>query len=118
MVYENGDKYSGQWKEGKKDGFGIYLLNGKKMKLKGEWSCGELKFGKWFLENGDFYEGKFENGFPFGDGKWVRGGGMVDFGRYEHESVGEGEEIKGMEFVKNPIYKEEVCKVKTVWVSN
>ena len=122
MVYLNGDKYSGDWADGKKHGFGIYLLSSKKMKLKGQWEQGQFKNGKWFLENGDYYEGKFEQNFPYGDGKWVRTDGMEDTGRYEHVTVepeqDSEEEKVDTSVVKNEIYKVEECAIRTVWVGN
>ena len=114
MVYKNGDKYSGDWENGKKHGDGIYLIPKHNVKLKGQWEAGLMKEGKWYMENGNYFEGRFEQNYPFGDGVWVKNNGRRIKGRYEHENVEQNEEMFTM--VKNEIYKVEPYKIKTVWV--
>ena len=45
MHYSNGDKYEGGWKNGKRDGKGL-----------------------WFAEDGSSYEGELKEGLPHGKG--------------------------------------------------
>ncbi len=53
------------------------------MRLKGVWNKGSFQEGKWILENGDFFEGRFENGLPKGEGVWRRFKGVDVKGIYE-----------------------------------
>lgn len=61
MIYVNKDIYSGQWKNGKKDGQGTYIFNDTGMKYVGTFKCGKLEQGKWLYPNGSFFEGCFDN---------------------------------------------------------
>ena len=45
MIYVNGDIYSGQWKNGKKDGQGTYIFDATKMKFVGTFKAGQLVNG-------------------------------------------------------------------------
>lgn len=65
--YTNGDVYSGWWKFGEKEGTGCYTF-GNGMKLFGTWVAGSMAEGKWIYPNGMFYQGKFENNKPKGQG--------------------------------------------------
>ena len=47
MIYVNKDIYSGQWKNGKKDGQGTYIFNDTGMKFVGLFKGGNLTNGKW-----------------------------------------------------------------------
>jgi hypothetical protein len=48
-VFANGDKYTGNYKNGKPEGLGVYT-----------WS------------NGSYYEGEFKSGLKEGKGKWKK----------------------------------------------
>lgn len=69
LEYSNGDKYEGNFKEGKFDGKGKYTFNG------GDSYEGDFvqdKFsgkGKYTFSNGDVYEGDFKNDLFDGKGK-------------------------------------------------
>ena len=45
MIYANEDIYSGQWKEGKKDGQGTYIFKDTGMKYVGTFKSGQLVQG-------------------------------------------------------------------------
>lgn len=114
MVYQNDDKYSGYWEDGKKHGEGIYLIPKHAVKLKGTWDSGFLKNGRWYMENGDYFEGNFKENYPYGDGVWVKANGREIKGRYEHEKNALSEDVFPM--VKNEIYKVEPHKITTIWI--
>ena len=42
MIYVNQDIYSGQWKNGKKDGQGTYIFEATKMKFVGQFRAGNF----------------------------------------------------------------------------
>lgn len=48
-IFANGDRYNGEYKNGKPDGKGIYT-----------WA------------NGSYYDGEFKNGLKHGKGKWKK----------------------------------------------
>ena len=56
--FANGDKYSGQWKSGRRHGIGGYIFAGGD-KYQGEWAS-DQRVGKGMCEyaNGDVYQGK------------------------------------------------------------
>ena len=82
MIYVNKDIYSGQWKNGKKDGQGTYIFNDTGMKFVGLFKGGNLTNGKWTYPNGTFFEGNFDNNQPKGEGKWNFENGNVVKGVY------------------------------------
>jgi hypothetical protein len=85
MTHANGDIYQGEWKEGKANGFGVYVdqngsmyqgvwlndqYNGKGIET---WNYGNIRYDGDFVEakksgkgrfefDGNFYEGDFEDG--------------------------------------------------------
>ncbi|VWU51610.1 conserved protein, unknown function [Hepatocystis sp. ex Piliocolobus tephrosceles] len=71
MSYENGDIYVGNWKFGKKNGWGRYIYKKCNSILEGQWKDGNLCYGKWILPNGVYFIGNFKNNIPTGDGIWV-----------------------------------------------
>ena len=70
FIYPNGDVYSGWWRFGEKDGTANYTSASTGMTLFGTWKNGKLTEGKWTYPNGIFYDGKFQNNAPLGDGTW------------------------------------------------
>ncbi len=70
MIYANQDRYSGQWRNDLKEGFGTYLRFDNQMRLKGEWSQGQLAKGEWILQNNISYNGNFHDSYPNGQGTW------------------------------------------------
>ena len=92
FTYPNGDTYSGWFKFGDKEGTGTYKFAKSQMKLFGEWKMGQICTGRWIYPNGVYYEGKFENNKPLGQGKWVFKSGNELYGEYEQKKKGEGED--------------------------
>ena len=66
--YDNGDRYHGEWKKGKKHGFGTYVwTNGHR--YKGQWTAGKKSgTGQYTWSNGDKYVGEFHEGDYHGEG--------------------------------------------------
>ena len=90
-VYENGDKYIGQIKNGKKHGKGI-MHYADKSTYDGEW-FNDLKNGHGIqnLANGDRYEGNFKNNLMDGYGTYTFKNGRI----YEGQFVKDVMEGKG-----------------------
>ena len=76
MIYNNGAKYEGEWKDNKKHGKGIFIsshyLNCETkpgLKYEGEFSYDKFEgFGKVIYSNGDKYEGEWKNNKQHGRG--------------------------------------------------
>ena len=79
------DLYSGSWKNGLKHGKGTFIFYDTKMKLVGDWFNGQIIKGKWIFANGTYFEGKFENNYPKGEGIWHFINGNVVKGEFTHE---------------------------------
>ena len=47
MIYTNKDIYSGQWRNGNKEGEGTYVFNDTMMKYVGTFRQGNIVKGKW-----------------------------------------------------------------------
>ena len=60
MIYGNGDTYQGSWKEGKRDGTGIWLS----------------------VEDGFSYEGDWKSGMPDGVGVMIYKNGTKEKGNF------------------------------------
>ena len=90
-VYENGDKYIGQIKNGKKNGKG-FMTYSDKSTYDGEW-LNDLKNGHGVqkLANGDKYEGNFKNNLMDGYGTYTFKNGRI----YEGQFVKDVMEGKG-----------------------
>ena len=83
MTYVNKDIYSGNWKNGKKDGKGTYIFNDTGMKFVGTFKGGEIHEGQWIYPNGSYYQGKFQDNQPKGDGCWNFANGNKVQGAYK-----------------------------------
>jgi hypothetical protein len=79
------DLYSGSWKNGLKHGKGTFIFFDTKMKIVGDWFNGQIMKGKWIFANGTYFEGKFENNYPKGEGVWHFANGNVIKGEFTHE---------------------------------
>ena len=86
-VYENGDKYLGQIKNGKKHGKGIMHYSDKTI-YDGEW-FNDLKNGQGTqtLPNGDRYEGNFKNNLMEGYGIYTYKNGRVYEGQFAKDTM-------------------------------
>ncbi|KAF4034731.1 MORN repeat [Phytophthora infestans] len=86
LLYANGNKYEGEWVENKREGRGVYWVEEKKKLRKqyaGEW-CNDHRDGRgtFFNEDGGKYEGQWLNNKRHGHGRMVNG---------EDQSVYDGE---------------------------
>ena len=76
MIYNNGSKYEGQWRNDKKNGKGIFFSshyfdckNKVGMKYEGEFLNDKIEgFGIGTYSNGDIYEGEWKNNKQYGKG--------------------------------------------------
>lgn len=78
-VFPNGDRYSGDWRDGKQHGFGLYVIESGDI-YEGEWSYG-LKQGRGreVYANDSFFEGEFADNSKNGFGTFYYNTGI----RYE-----------------------------------
>jgi hypothetical protein len=113
VVYASKDRFSGQWKAGKKHGKGTYIVHKTNSRLKGTWEAGELRTGQWVLANGSTFNGSFENKFPAGEGVWTLQNGHQVHGKYVQKSVEAGMPI--FPKVKSEFYNQEAPKLETAW---
>ena len=89
------DLYSGSWKNGLKHGKGTFIFYDTKMKIVGDWFNGQIIKGRWIFANGTYFEGKFENNYPKGEGVWHFVNGNVVKGEFTHEIKEIEAEAKG-----------------------
>ena len=69
IEFEQGNIYEGEWNENfEMDGYGKYLLKEENVLAEGIWEKGELKRGRIFYPNGEFYEGEILNSSYNGKG--------------------------------------------------
>jgi len=93
-IYENGDVYIGQWKNGNRNGEGkMNYRNGDI--YEGQWKNGNIQGkGKMIYENGNVYEGEWKNGNMQGQGKMVYNNRDVYEGEWKNGNMqGEGKMI-------------------------
>ena len=55
----------------KMEGYGIYIINDKKVIVEGIWKKGCLIYGRIFFSNDDIYEGEISQSLPNGVGKFI-----------------------------------------------
>ena len=82
MTYRNKDVYSGNWKNGEKDGKGTYVFEKTGQKFVGTFMQGQMIKGKWIYPNGTCFEGGFDNNKPKGQGVWSFENGNKVTGTY------------------------------------
>lgn len=103
LIYENGDKYEGQWSDGKIHGNGV-LTTTNGSKKEGKWEYGNFSFpikvvdgntisygaitytGEMLnlLPNGEKYEGEFRLGYRHGKGNQYNSNGATYVGEWEY----------------------------------
>lgn len=84
MIYRNGDRYDGDYRNGKRDGCGTFTFaSGRSYvgQFRGDWFDGK---GMWTLENGDRYIGEFRNNKCDGRGTFILADGSAQSGRWEN----------------------------------
>ena len=102
------DLYSGSWKNGLKHGNGTLRFGDTGVSIKGKWVNGQVVEGRWILPNDTYFEGRFENNYPKGEGVWHFNNGSVLKGEFtqEYREVA-GKEGKETVINWNTLYKEE-----------
>lgn len=74
----NNNVYIGDIKDDNKmEGYGIYIINDKKVIVEGIWKKGCLIYGRIFFSNDDIYEGEISQSLPNGTGKFFFGNGDI-----------------------------------------
>lgn len=84
MIYSNGDRYDGDYRNGKRDGCGTFTFaSGRSYvgQFRDDWFDGK---GIWTLENGDRYIGEFRNNKCDGRGTFILADGSTQSGRWEN----------------------------------
>ncbi len=83
-VFNSGEKYTGYWKNKKRNGKGInYFVDGEW--YKGEWKDDKREgYGINYEPNGDVYEGQWKNNARHGYGKLTHVNGNVEEGLWEY----------------------------------
>ena len=98
LIYKNGDKYYGMFKNGKKNIAGIFYFKKNGARYEGQWKDNKMDgYGKYFYPNGTIYEGYFKDNKRHGVGilttskgdiyKTIwKDGNVSDYGRiYYHD---------------------------------
>jgi hypothetical protein len=87
MTYLNGDKYVGNFKDGKQNGYGTYTFSG------GDKYVGNFKddyfngYGTFTFSNGSKYVGNFKNGLHNGYGTYTFSGGDKYVGEFKYNNI-------------------------------
>ena len=105
-ILKTNDLYSGSWKNGYKHGYGTFIFNDTKIKIKGEWSNGQVVHGKWMFPNGTYFEGKFEHNYPKGEGVWHFSNGKELHGEFT-QAIADEEGHERVMINWNTFHKEE-----------
>ena len=96
-VWDDGDKYVGDWQNDKKDGQGTYYYLADN-EFKGDKHVGEYKDGKWNGQGtytygpnsewvGDTYVGEFKDDMMHGQGTYTFADGSKDVGTFENDKL-------------------------------
>ena len=116
LIYKNGDRYYGNFENGKKNKIGIYYFKKNGAKYQGEWEDNKMNgYGKYFYPNGTIYEGYFKQNKRHGYGilitskgdKYItfwKEGNVSDYGKiiYKDGKIYEG-------YINN--YKKDICGI-------
>jgi len=85
FVWDNGDRYTGDWKNGMLDGFGTYYYNNG-AKYIGEYKQNSMTGkGTYTWVNGDKYTGDWVNAKRQGNGTYYYASGTIEKGRWEND---------------------------------
>ena len=113
LIYKNGDKYLGNFENGKKSKLGIYYFkNG--AKYKGQWENNKLNgYGIYYYANGTIYEGYFKDNKRNGSGILTTSNGDIYESQWENGNIScigkiiykDGKIYEG--YIKN--YKKDSC---------
>ncbi len=108
---ESTAEYKGEWKNGKRTGYGILILQISKFRLdkyEGEFKDGKRTgHGTYRFANGDKYVGNFINGEKIGRGEYIFANGDRYIGEFQDDKMhGEGIYIYATGRVYNGLFKE------------
>ena len=91
FIYENGDYYIGEFKNGLRNGKGILYCKNGKIKHEGDWINDKYEgYGKYIFENGNYYIGEFKNCLRYGQGMLYYKNGNI---KYEGDYVNGGKKL-------------------------
>jgi len=109
---EGGSTYEGEWKEGKKHGYGIYYY-GEGDRYEGYWSEGNHHGkGKYIWDNGDIYDGDWVNDEQTGWGKLIWASANV----YEGDWLNSKKEGNGVHYWNNgDVHRGQYKQNKKTW---
>ena len=113
FIYSNGDKYKGGFKNGKRQGFGLFELNDGG-EYSGEWKDDKINGqGKYQFSNGNVYEGMFVEGVMQGQGSYSLITGIYILANLRWKKTGFGESLL-MQMVINMLVnsKKGICMDK------
>lgn len=103
--YDNGDLYKGEFVDGKKNGFGIYIFSGKE-KYEGLWKDDKMHgIGKYTYRDGSIYTGEFKYGLKNGLGKLT----------YPNNDIYKGYFLDNKKNGKGVLYKNDGNKQAGIW---
>merc|ERR1712228_548829 len=82
-VWKNGNSYKGYWKDGKRDGYGMYKwANGDE--YRGNWKDNKKNgYGMYKWANGDEYHGNWSNDVKHGQGVLKQGNKVIKKGKWK-----------------------------------
>ena len=108
---ESTAEYNGEWKKGKRNGYGILILKLSKNRMdkyEGEFKDGKRTgHGTYSFANGDKYVGSFINGKKTGRGEYTFSNGDRYIGEFEGDKMhGEGKYIYATGRVYSGLFKE------------
>ena len=91
MIYPDGSKYEGKWKDHKRDGFGIFIYP-KGSKYMGYWEKNKRSgLGAFNHYKGESYVGEWKNNKKHGVGKLVLNEGGEYLGEWKDDELVRGE---------------------------
>lgn len=100
MTFANCDEYSGQWRDGRMCGYGVYRFydDGRdgfgNARYEGMFRSSKFHgFGRMVYSDKSIYSGQWERGKREGFGKYVTAGGDVILGRWHDGDISEGTRI-------------------------
>ena len=99
MIYEEGDYYIGEFKEGLQHGKGKYYSNKGRLIYEGDFvNDKEEGNGKLFYEDGSYFKGPFKNGLRDGDGEeYDKNGEIIRWVTYRQDVATRAAQIVGVE---------------------